>query len=165
MASFRVLLALSAPLFLSQPAASQAAVSWSSWSQDSFGRAKAEKRLVLLDLEAVWCHWCHVMEAVTYGDPKVAALIGDQFVAIRADQDASPELSSRYGDWGWPATIILAADGTELAKLRGFIEPEKLAASAESLRRRSDARAPPPSRSRMSRRRPTACSTRPPGPR
>ena len=127
MASFRALLALSAPLFLTQPAASQA-FSWSSWSQDLFGRAKAEKRLVLLDLEAVWCHWCHVMEAVTYGDPKVAALIGDHFVAIRADQDASPELSSRYGDWGWPATIILAADGTELAKLRGFIEPDKLAA-------------------------------------
>ena len=68
------------------------------------------------------------METVTYGDPKVAALIGGHFVAIRADQDASPELSSRYGDWGWPATIILSADGTELAKLRGFIEPDKLAA-------------------------------------
>ena len=127
MASFRALLALSAPLFLTQPAASQPFF-WSSWSQDSFGRAKAEKRLVLLDLEAVWCHWCHVMEAVTYADPKVAVLIGDHFVAIRADQDASPELSSRYSDWGWPATIILAADGTELAKLRGFIEPVKLAA-------------------------------------
>jgi uncharacterized protein DUF255 len=29
----------------------------------------------LLDLEAVWCHWCHVMAETTYADDKVAALL------------------------------------------------------------------------------------------
>ncbi len=44
------------------------------WSQDVFAQAKAEHRFVLLDLEAVWCHWCHVMDVTTYRNPKVIAL-------------------------------------------------------------------------------------------
>jgi len=39
---------------------------WSDWGDDLFSRAAAEKRFVILDLEAVWCHWCHVMEKTTY---------------------------------------------------------------------------------------------------
>src|SRR5260370_9643037 len=42
---------------------------WLSWSDDAFSRAKREHRFVLLDLEAVCCHWCHVIELTTYRDP------------------------------------------------------------------------------------------------
>ncbi|GEP00690.1 hypothetical protein GCM10007887_34750 [Methylobacterium haplocladii] len=103
-------------------------ISWQGWRQDLFARAKAENKLVILDLEAVWCHWCHVMEQKTYGDAAVSELIAQKYIAVRADQDANPDLSSRYGDWGWPATIVFAPDGTEIAKLRGFVEPERMAA-------------------------------------
>jgi uncharacterized protein YyaL (SSP411 family) len=47
---------------------------------------------------------------------------------VRVDQDANPDLSSRYGDWGWPATIVFGPDGTEIAKIRGYIEPERMQA-------------------------------------
>ena len=46
-------------------------IDWQSWSEEVFERARAENRFVLLDLGAVWCHWCHVMEDVTYRDPEV----------------------------------------------------------------------------------------------
>ena len=118
-------LALSAQLLSIAPATA-ATVAWTPWSDDIFARAKAQHRLVILDLEAVWCHWCHVMQDVTYADPRVETLIGANFIAARADQDASPELSSRYGDWGWPATIVFSPEGVELAKLRGYVEPERL---------------------------------------
>ena len=112
----------------SAPARAADKIEWTAWTGDLFARAKAEKRLVILDLEAVWCHWCHVMEEKTYSDPKIAGLIGSKFIAVRADQDANPDLSSRYGDWGWPATIVFAPDGTEIVKLRGYIEPQRMAA-------------------------------------
>lgn len=35
-------------------------VQWQSWSDALFDEAKRENKFVLLDLEAVWCHWCHV---------------------------------------------------------------------------------------------------------
>lgn len=103
-------------------------ITWQSWKSDLFARAKSENKLVILDLEAVWCHWCHVMEQKTYGNAAVSGIIASKFIAVRADQDANPDLSSRYGDWGWPATIVFAPDGTEIAKLRGFVEPERMEA-------------------------------------
>lgn len=121
-------LALIASLWATFPAFAAAPFEWAGWNGDLFARAKSEKRLVILDLEAVWCHWCHVMDQTTYADSKIEALIGAKYIPVRVDQDASPDLASRYGDWGWPATIIFAPDGTELAKLRGYIEPERMAA-------------------------------------
>ncbi|MEE9326798.1 MAG: DUF255 domain-containing protein [Cocleimonas sp.] len=99
-------------------------IEWQEWSSESFAKAKKENKLVIMDLEAVWCHWCHVMDAKTYHDPNVAALINKHFVPIRVDQDAHPDISNRYEDYGWPATVIFNADGTEIIKKRGYIGPK-----------------------------------------
>ena len=103
-------------------------IQWNGWNKDLFSRATAEKRFVILDLEAVWCHWCHVMEKTTYSDPKVIGLMDSKFLPVKVDQDANPDLSNRYGDYGWPATIVFNSDGTEIAKVRGYIEPERMEA-------------------------------------
>ena len=100
---------------------------WRGWDTSLFASKPADKRLVILDLEAVWCHWCHVMEETTYRDPKVVALLKSKFTTVRVDQDANPDLSNRYGDWGWPATIIFAANGQELVKRRGYLAPDEMA--------------------------------------
>ena len=65
---------------------SAGAIAWQPWSEDAFARAKREKRLILLDLEAVWCHWCHVMNETTYRDPKVAAVMDRHYIALKVDQ-------------------------------------------------------------------------------
>src|SRR4051794_27138665 len=106
---------------------------WSDWGDDLFARAAAEKRFVILDLEAVSCHWCHVMEKTTYADPQVKHLLASKYLPVRVDQDANPDLSSRYGDWGWPATIVFGPDGTEIAKIRGYIEPERMQALLKAI--------------------------------
>ena len=106
---------------------------WSGWDDDLFARAATEKRFVILDLEAVWCHWCHVMEKTTYANPQVQELLASKYLPVRVDQDANPDLSSRYGDWGWPATIVFGPDGTEIAKIRGYIEPERMQALLKAI--------------------------------
>ncbi len=102
-------------------------IEWSGWTDDLFERAKKENRFVILDLEAVWCHWCHVMEEKTYSNAKVIDLIRLHFLPVRVDQDSRPDLSNLYEDYGWPATVIFAPNGEELAKERGFIEPAAMA--------------------------------------
>lgn len=99
---------------------------WQGWSDDLFERAQASDRFVILDLEAVWCHWCHVMETETYGNPDVKALLEKKYITVRVDQDDNLALASRYGDWGWPATIIFAPDGSEIVKLRGYIPAPRM---------------------------------------
>lgn len=99
---------------------------WETWSDNVFDRAKKENRLVILDLEAGWCHWCHVMDEKTYKDPEVMKLLKNKFITVRVDQDSRPDLSTRYEDYGWPATIIFDAQGKELVKKSGYINPEEM---------------------------------------
>jgi uncharacterized protein YyaL (SSP411 family) len=122
------ILAFAIAAFATSPVLAAEPVKWNGWDNDLFTRATAEKRFVILDLEAVWCHWCHVMEKTTYADPQVEDLLASKYLPVRVDQDANPDLSSRYGDWGWPATIVFGPDGTEIAKIRGYIEPERMQA-------------------------------------
>jgi len=102
-------------------------IDWQPWSDGIFKQAAAQHKLVLLDLEAVWCHWCHVMDDVTYSEPRVIALIRENYIAVRVDQDSRPDLANRYENYGWPATILYKWDGTELAKRRGYIPPMPMA--------------------------------------
>src|SRR5204863_8141575 len=109
-----------------------AAIVWQPWSDEVFSRAKAEHKLMLFDLGAFWCHWCHVMDELTYSDPDVVALIREKYVAVRVDQDARPDLANRYEDYGWPATIVFKWDGSELAKRRGYIPPKPMASMLQA---------------------------------
>ena len=86
------------------------AFTWMEYDAAAFEKAKKERRFILLDGAAEWCHWCHVMDATTYRDPDVGKILGEKFVAIRIDVDARPDLEERYADWGWPATILLSPD-------------------------------------------------------
>lgn len=99
---------------------------WEGLSPAVLERARTEGKFILLHGAAEWCHWCHVMEETTYRDPQVGALVAARFVAIRVDMDTRPDFAERYSAWGWPATIVLTPDGTEVAKYRGYVEPERM---------------------------------------
>jgi hypothetical protein len=94
-------------------------VHWHAWGQAAFARAQAEDKPVLLDIGAVWCHWCHVMDRESYEDPEVAELINRLFVAVKVDRDERPDVDARYqaavsaisGQGGWPLTAFLTPDG------------------------------------------------------
>ncbi|HWX17364.1 MAG TPA: DUF255 domain-containing protein [Chthoniobacterales bacterium] len=108
-------------------------IDWQPWSESIFEKARQENRFVLLDLGAVWCHWCHVMEDITYRDPKVISLIKSRYIAVRVDQDSRPDLASRYEDYGWPATIVFNTDGSEIVKRQGYIPPKPMASLLQAI--------------------------------
>jgi len=94
-------------------------VQWHPWGEAAFARAQAEDKPILLDIGAVWCHWCHVMDRESYENPEIAALINEHFVAVKVDRDERPDVDARYqaavsaisGQGGWPLTAILTPDG------------------------------------------------------
>jgi uncharacterized protein len=120
-------------LAIALPLSAKPAIQWQSWSDDVFARAQREHRFVLLDLEAVWCHWCHVMDEMTYSDDRVIALMNQRYIAVRVDQDARPDLSNRYEDYGWPATIVFAADRSEIVKRSGYIPPMPMVSMLQAI--------------------------------
>jgi len=120
-------------LFTAARAGAAEGIAWQPWSDAAFAAAKREHKFVIMDLEAVWCHWCHVMDETTYRDPKVIALMGSRYVALRVDQDSRPDLANRYEDYGWPATIVFAADGSEIVRRRGYLNPAEMASMLQAI--------------------------------
>ena len=108
-------------------------IAWHPWSASVFAQAKREHKFVLLDLEAGWCHWCHVMDDRTYSDPKVIALIRARYMAVKVNQDSRPDLANRYEDYGWPATVIFNADAGEIVKRQGFLPPRQMESILQSV--------------------------------
>ena len=86
-------------------------VNWQPWSPATFAKAQAEDKPVLLSISAVWCYWCHVMDETSYSDPHVQALLNENFVTIRVDNDHRPDINSRYNVGGWPTTAFLTGHG------------------------------------------------------
>lgn len=118
---------------VSAQADTNAKINWQPWSESIFKEAAKQHRFVLVDLEAVWCHWCHVMDEDTYNDPKVIALINARYIAVKVDQDSRPDLAARYEDYGWPATIIFNIDGSEIVKRQGYIPPVPMGSMLQAI--------------------------------
>ncbi|WP_029888566.1 DUF255 domain-containing protein [Polycyclovorans algicola] len=109
---------------LAGPVSASPGIAWQPWSPAAFAEAGRDDKPVFLYLEAVWCHWCHVMQADTFARDAVVKLLAERFVVVRADHDAQPALANRFRDYGWPALIFLDADGAELVKRAGYIAPD-----------------------------------------
>ncbi len=94
-------------------------IDWHEWGDAAFARAKSEDKPILLDIGAVWCHWCHVIDRESYENAEIAKIINEHFVAVKVDRDERPDVDSRYqsavsaisGQGGWPLTGFLLSDG------------------------------------------------------
>src|SRR5580704_16474331 len=94
-------------------------VDWHEWGEEAFARARRENKPILLDIGAVWCHWCHVIDRESYENPEIAAMINNLYIPVKVDRDERPDVDSRYqsaisaisGQGGWPLTAFLTPDG------------------------------------------------------
>jgi len=94
-------------------------VDWHEWGEEAFKKARAEEKPILLDIGAVWCHWCHVIDRESYENPEIAAMINQLYIPVKVDRDERPDVDSRYqsavsaisGQGGWPLTAFLTPDG------------------------------------------------------
>jgi uncharacterized protein YyaL (SSP411 family) len=94
-------------------------IRWHQWGEEAFATAERENKPMLLDIGAVWCHWCHVMDRESYDDAEVARIVNENFIAVKVDRDERPDIDSRYqsavqamtGQGGWPLTAFLTPQG------------------------------------------------------
>ena len=94
-------------------------VQWHPWGPEAFALARREDKPILLDIGAVWCHWCHVMDRESYEDAELASIINEHYVPVKVDRDERPDVDTRYqaavsaisGQGGWPLTAFLTPDG------------------------------------------------------
>ena len=107
-------------------------VSWLEWSKEAFLRAEELDKPILLDISAVWCHWCHVMDETTYSNSEVARLIDEKFIPIHVDRDQRPDIDKRYNMGGWPTTVFLSAAG-DILMGGTYIPPQQMVGLLEQV--------------------------------
>jgi uncharacterized protein len=94
-------------------------IHWYPWGPEAFAAAQTADKPVLLDIGAVWCHWCHVMDGESYENPELAGFLNDHFICIKVDRDERPDVDVRYQravqtltqQGGWPLTAFLTPKG------------------------------------------------------
>jgi uncharacterized protein len=94
-------------------------INWYPWGDEAFSAAEAQDKPILLDIGAVWCHWCHVMDGESYENPGLAEFLNQHFICIKVDRDERPDVDARYQravqsltqQGGWPLTAFLTPAG------------------------------------------------------
>lgn len=97
-------------------------VNWNEWSEETWQKAKAEDKPVLVSIGYSACHWCHVMERESFENEDIAALMNEYFVCIKVDREERPDVDQVYmdavqlisGRGGWPLNMFCLPDGRPL---------------------------------------------------
>ncbi|HOS94462.1 MAG TPA: thioredoxin family protein [Armatimonadota bacterium] len=107
----------------------------------ALARAKAEDKLVLVDIWANWCGWCKKLDQDVFTKPEFAEAAKD-FVLLKVDSDANEGYLEKTGQEGLPTTAFLLPDGRLLCARSGYMPVEAYVAmldEAKSLRGKLDA--------------------------
>lgn len=100
--------------------------------EGAIARAKAEKKLVLVDVYANWCAQCKELDEKTWPDSRVQEWIRNRAVAVRIDTDrVRKDLATQLGIRWYPTVLILDAEGKELRRCNGFLGPDAMRAFLE----------------------------------
>ncbi len=114
-------------------------VEWLEWGEPAFERAREESAPVMLSLTATWCSDCHEMDAATYGEPRIAAIVNDGFVPVRVDVDRHPRVRERYNMGGFPSTVFTTPSG-ELLTGATYLGPDGMRQVLDRVREMWDER-------------------------
>jgi len=114
-------------------------VDWHEWAPEAFETAERAGKPVLCSLTAPWCAWCDRMDEESYGDPKLAANIGESFVPVRVDVDRQPRIRERYNMGGFPTTVFLTPEGEVLSGAT-YLGPDGLRQVLDGVRGSWDAK-------------------------
>jgi thiol:disulfide interchange protein DsbD len=103
------------------------------WLENDFegalARAKAQDKLVVVDIWAEWCAACKELDEKTWPDPRVAEWLERNAVVVRVDTDrVRKDLEKSLRILGYPTVLVLDGDGKELRRQVGFQNPEAMLA-------------------------------------
>jgi thiol-disulfide isomerase/thioredoxin/Flp pilus assembly protein TadD len=92
---------------------------------ESLKRAKTEKKVVMVDVFAVWCGPCKMMDRTTFSDPSVGAWVKANVVAVKVDAEKGEgrKIAQRYMVGSFPTILFLDSSGNEIDRLIAVYPP------------------------------------------
>ncbi|MFT7824238.1 MAG: thioredoxin family protein [Sulfurimonas sp.] len=95
---------------------------WEKDTETAFAKAKAEKKNVMLMVEASYCKWCKKMKQETLADEKVKKRLENYILVkiFRCDNEAMMILPELH--YPAPTTFFMTLEGEIIEKAIGFFE-------------------------------------------
>lgn len=98
--------------------------------------AKKENKKLFIDFTAKWCPYCRKMEATTFRDSTVIAVLNKYYIPVRVDGDSSDSLNvdgvattekavaRDFRVTGYPVFWFVTPGGERLVSLEGYRPPD-----------------------------------------
>jgi thiol-disulfide isomerase/thioredoxin len=113
------------------------------WQKGSFesilNKAKAEKKLVYVDIFTTWCGPCKQMDAEVFTNAQVGKTFNENFVCYKIDGEKGEgrDLVEYFELESYPTSMFLDAEWNVVLKLEGFRPTDKLLEAAEKVKVRN----------------------------
>lgn len=120
----------------SQPSAKRG---WYHDWDEGIAAAQAEKKPILVDFYASWCHWCRKMDETTFSARPIKDIFASDWITIKVNtedrekegtfQDKTftyRELAGAFGIKGLPSLLFIDKDGEPVTIIPGFMSEDKL---------------------------------------
>lgn len=104
-----------------------AKIAWIHSESDALALAVAQNKPIIVDFFATWCAACMELDKHTFSDPRVRALVTENFIPLKVDgtddTDEVRALQQKYGVLGLPVVTVLDSKGMQLSEPRitGFL--------------------------------------------
>lgn len=98
--------------------------------------AKEKNQLILVDMFAEWCGWCHRFEREVF-PTKIFQEATADMVLLRLNTEDGKEgtqMSRKFGITSLPTFLLLTSDLTSAGMIRGYAPPEPFAKSLKETR-------------------------------
>jgi thioredoxin-related protein len=104
-------------------AAESDTIQWNKNLDAAKEKAAADSKLIFMDVYAEWCPPCKKMDSETFADAAVIKAL-ENYVAVKVDSDAEPEVARQYGVQALPTLFVLTAAGAPIYRQEGFVPAE-----------------------------------------
>ncbi len=106
--------------------ADEPAVAWRTDYNKARLEASAKGRPLLIDIGTESCFWCKQLDARTFNNPAIVALLNERFVPLKVDADRAPQLAQALRIQSYPTLVFGSPDGKIVDYQEGFLEPPAL---------------------------------------
>ena len=87
----KTILILALTIFGLSSALTQEKIKWYT-IQEAVQLARQEPRVLVIDVYTDWCGWCKRMDATTFADPSIVAIMNEQFYPVKLNAEGKEDI-------------------------------------------------------------------------
>ncbi len=90
---------------------------------DVLAMAKAEKKIVMVDVLTEWCKWCIELDNKVYAKKDVSDFANANLISYKIDAEKGEgvDFAKKYQIKGYPSILFLDGDGNEIDRIYGYV--------------------------------------------